>query len=44
VDPEGHAVGLLFAGSTRGGSNGKGETYLNPIDRVLGELNARLAS
>ncbi|ACQ82175.1 conserved hypothetical protein [Beutenbergia cavernae DSM 12333] len=36
------AVGLLFAGSTTGGSNGQGLTYLNPIDTVLERLGAEL--
>jgi hypothetical protein len=42
VDSELGAVGLLFAGSTSGGSNGKGLTYANPIDTVLSSLNAKL--
>lgn len=36
------AVGLLFAGSDRGGSNGFGLTYLNPIATVLEALGADL--
>ena len=36
------AVGLLFAGGPRGGSNGLGLTYLNPIDVVLSQLGAQL--
>ncbi len=36
------AVGLLFAGSETGGENGKGLTYLNPIDRVLESFGAAL--
>lgn len=35
-------VGLLFAGSTRGGGNGKGLTYVNPIGDVLSQLGAKL--
>lgn len=34
------AVGLLFAGSDQGGSNGQGLTFLNPIDTVLTALEA----
>lgn len=36
------AVGLLFAGSDVGGSNGRGLTYANPIHRVLKDLKAKL--
>lgn len=36
------ALGLLFAGSDAGGSNGLGLTYLNPIDVVLERLGAEL--
>lgn len=36
------AVGLLFAGSETGGANGRGLTYLNPIDVVLTALQAQL--
>jgi hypothetical protein len=36
------AVALLFAGGDQGGANGKGLTYANPIDRVLGELGVDL--
>jgi hypothetical protein len=36
------AVGLLFAGSDRGGANGLGLTYANPIQRVLADLKATL--
>ncbi|ROS79057.1 hypothetical protein EDF32_0103 [Cellulomonas sp. PhB143] len=39
---DGVALGLLFAGSERGGQNGHGLTYVNPIDAVLGALGARL--
>ena len=38
LDPEFRAVGLLFAGSDIGGSNGKGLTYVNPIRPVLDSL------
>jgi S1-C subfamily serine protease len=36
------AVGLLFAGSDAGGSNGLGLTYATPIHTVLDKLNAVL--
>jgi hypothetical protein len=36
------AVGLLFAGSEIGGSQGQGLTYLNPIVTVLAALSTRL--
>lgn len=36
------ALGLLFAGSERGGENGQGLTYLNPIVDVLDTLAATL--
>lgn len=39
---DGVALGLLFAGSETGGENGTGLTYINPIDTVLGVLNATL--
>lgn len=35
VDSHLQAIGLLFAGSDKGGSNGKGLTYANPINTVL---------
>ncbi len=35
--------GLLFAGSTQGGSNGRGLTYANPLSVVLSELGAEWA-
>ncbi|AYY11910.1 hypothetical protein EF847_03485 [Actinobacteria bacterium YIM 96077] len=38
------AVGLLFAGSERGGPAGTGLTYCNPFGAVLDELGVRLAS
>ncbi len=43
IDGEGRACGLLFAGSESGGSNGRGVTYANPIDLVLGKLAIQLA-
>lgn len=36
-------LGLLFAGSTQGGSNGRGLTYANPLAVVLTELGAEWA-
>jgi len=42
VDGDRLAVGLLFAGSSQGGSNGRGLTYANPIEPVLQELGATL--
>ncbi|QCB95487.1 hypothetical protein E5225_16315 [Cellulomonas shaoxiangyii] len=39
---DGVALGLLFAGSEAGGDNGRGLTYVNPIDAVLGALDATL--
>ncbi|MGC0272119.1 hypothetical protein ACO0LV_03875 [Pseudactinotalea sp. Z1739] len=36
------AVGLLFAGSTGGGSAGQGLTFLNPIQEVLTRLDVSL--
>ena len=36
------AVGLLFAGSERGGPEGTGLTFCNPVDAVLEALGARL--
>lgn len=42
IDTQYRAVGLLFAGSTSGGSNGRGLTYVNPIDDVLNGLKASL--
>lgn len=44
VDPQYKAIGLLFAGSTTGGRNGKGLTYANPIDDVLDKLKASLVT
>ena len=37
------AVGMIFAGSGQGGSNGRGLSFANPIRRVLGQLDARLS-
>jgi hypothetical protein len=42
VDDSLRAVGLLFAGGDEGGSNGKGLTYANPIDKVLDALKVNL--
>jgi hypothetical protein len=41
---DGVAIGLLFAGSETGGTNGTGLTYVNPIDTVLEALGVRLAT
>lgn len=38
------AFGLLFAGSTMGGSNGRGLTYANPLSVVLTQLDATWVS
>ncbi|MGH8774126.1 MAG: hypothetical protein ACRDWI_02805 [Jiangellaceae bacterium] len=38
------AVGLLFAGSERGGPGGVGLTYCNPFGAVLDQLGVRLVS
>lgn len=43
VDDREQAIGLLFAGGTTGGSNGKGLTYANPIGTVLDALDVDLA-
>lgn len=42
VDYDGHARGLLFAGSAAGAPNGFGLTAANPIATVLSELSATL--
>ena len=42
LDAQCNAIGLLFAGSTIGGKNGKGLTFVNPIDKVLDNLNVKL--
>ncbi|WP_166844816.1 hypothetical protein [Isoptericola sp. BMS4] len=39
---DGTAIGLLFAGSETGGSDGTGLTYCNPIGTVLGALGVEL--
>jgi len=43
VDSAKGGVALLFAGSQKGGSNGKGLTYANPIGTVLKALKLKLA-
>lgn len=42
VDGDLYAVGLLFAGSDQGGSNGQGLTYANPVTKVLDALKIDL--
>jgi len=42
LDESGWAVGLLFAGSDQGGTNGQGLTYANPIRSVLDTLKVDL--
>jgi hypothetical protein len=42
VDTDRRAVGLLFAGSDQGGSNGKGLTFANPVRSVLDALQVEL--
>jgi hypothetical protein len=42
VSEDGYAVGLLFAGTPRGGAFNLGLTYANPIQEVLTALNAAL--
>ncbi|WBS00118.1 hypothetical protein OU994_17495 [Pseudoduganella sp. SL102] len=42
MDKKRLAIGLLFAVSTNGGTNGLGLTYVNPIDSVLQALNAQI--
>lgn len=42
LDESLHACMLLFAGSERGGSNGRGLTYANPIQPVLDKLAIKL--
>ncbi|MER6315184.1 hypothetical protein ABT237_15605 [Streptomyces sp. NPDC001581] len=37
------AIGLLFAGSDVGGSNGAGLTYVNPLPPVLSQFRAKLS-
>jgi hypothetical protein len=43
VDEEFGAIGLLFAGSDSGGTNGRGLTYANPIAAVLSAMKVELA-
>ncbi|WP_038362318.1 hypothetical protein [Bosea sp. 117] len=43
LDDKRRAACLLFAGSERGGTNGRGLTYANPIGRVLDTLAIDLA-
>lgn len=42
LDSDGHAVGLLFAGSANGGENGGGLSFANPLAEVLQALEAEL--
>jgi len=42
IAEEQRALGLLFAVTGRGGRNGRGVSYLAPLDRVLQRLQARL--
>lgn len=42
VDRQGHAIGLLFAGSEEGGSNGQGLTFAHPLQPVLDHLEVEL--
>jgi len=42
VNAERKAVALLFAGGDQGGSNGRGLTYGNPIDKVFDSLEVDL--
>jgi hypothetical protein len=42
VDADRRGVGLLFAGSELGGTNGKGLTYANPLRAVLDALKVDL--
>jgi hypothetical protein len=42
VDAEVCGIGLLFAVSDRGGSNGRGLTFANPLRTVLDELKVSL--
>jgi hypothetical protein len=43
MDAEGHARGLLFAGSDQGGSNGRGLTYATELGSILKDLDVDLA-
>ena len=42
VNAERKAVALLFAGGDQGGSNGRGLTYGNPIEKVFDSLEVDL--
>ncbi len=42
IAAEQRALGLLFSVTGRGGRNGRGVSYLAPLDRVLHRLQARL--
>lgn len=42
LDDDMLGVGLLFAGSDHGGTNGQGLTYANPLAKVLDALNVAL--
>jgi hypothetical protein len=42
--PDGHPVGLLYAGSPIGGPGNTGLTYANPIAAVFDALNVRLVT
>jgi hypothetical protein len=42
VSEKKEAVGLVFATSDQGGSNGKGVTYANPLSLVLDKMQIRL--
>lgn len=44
VGPDGDAVGLLFCGSSHGGSRDEGLAYAHPLDAVLSALNVQLAT
>lgn len=41
---EHHALGLLFAGGPRGGSNGQGLTYVNRLSTVLKQMDVSVLS
>ena len=42
VDNDNRAVAMLFAGSSKGGQNGKGLSYAHPLAQVLDVLNVEL--
>jgi hypothetical protein len=42
LDPEGNAIGLIFAGSLKGAPSGFGIASINPISAVLEELDTKL--